>query len=187
MREKKMTKGFGWGFLIVGILFVFAALLAFANPTANLEALAYVFAVLAVVNGVWMILSYAGSVLRVIGGVLNLLLGVFFFVNTFLLVAALPYVFAVWFIANSLFNLLNAGSARVFGNGFYWFSVILGIIGIVLGILLLFQPAVAALTLAFMVGFYLMMIGVECIVYAFARMSLPSDEAFTAALHNHEP
>ncbi|MZM07541.1 hypothetical protein GT958_09365, partial [Bifidobacterium pseudocatenulatum] len=76
-------------------------------------------------------------------------------------------VFAVWFIADSVFALLAADLAKGVSNGYYWFTVIVNILGIILGIMLLFNPISSALTLSFLVGFYFMLFGITHIVYAF--------------------
>ncbi|HAP7645602.1 TPA: hypothetical protein IVV33_002984, partial [Enterococcus faecium] len=49
----------------------------------------------------------------------------------------------------------------------YWFTIIVNILGILLGIFLLFNPISSALTLSFLVGFYFMLFGITHIVYAF--------------------
>ncbi|MEM5199565.1 DUF308 domain-containing protein, partial [Enterococcus faecium] len=41
------------------------------------------------------------------------------------------------------------------------------VLGIILGVMLLFNPLSSALTLSFLVGFYFMMFGISNIVYAF--------------------
>lgn len=160
---------FGWVFLILGILFIAAAVLAFINPGGSLEALAYAFAFLAVANGVWLLASNGGNSWRVVGGVVNILVGVFILFNIFWVVLSMPYIFAIWFIADSLIGLIGIGYARVFGAGYFWLRLILNVLGIVVGVLLLFQPAVAMLTVSFLVGFYLVLAGIECLVFAFSR------------------
>ncbi len=95
------------------------------------------------------------------------LAGNFFLFNIGAGVVALPFVFAVWFIADSVFALLAADLAKGVSNGYYWFTVIVNILGIILGIMLLFNPISSALTLSFLVGFYFMLFGITHIVYAF--------------------
>ncbi|HAP9234537.1 TPA: hypothetical protein IWI47_001253, partial [Enterococcus faecium] len=57
--------------------------------------------------------------------------------------------------------------ARGVSEGYYWFTIIVNILGILLGIFLLFNPISSALTLSFLVGFYFMLFGITHIVYAF--------------------
>ena len=160
-------KGFGWGRFIVGALFIIAALLAFYDPAANLEAFAYAFAVMAIVYGIWLIITPGRSGLRIVAGIIDILIGIFLFFNIVWAMVALPYVCAVWCILDSLFRLLTVGITRVLGTGYYWFSVIVNILGVILGVVLLFEPITAALTFSFLVGFYLMLAGIELVVFAF--------------------
>ncbi|NLW77947.1 MAG: hypothetical protein GXY32_00850 [Ruminococcaceae bacterium] len=173
MNNTTRKTGFGWGYLIIGILFIIVSLISFYNPGGDLTALAFVFAILAVLNGIRLIMGRRGSVLRLVAGILNIIIGVFLILNIYIAAAALPLVFAIWFIVESLFRLLTVGATRAMGTGYFVFSIIINILGIVLGILLLFNPITAALTLSFLVGFYLMLAGIECIVLAFAKPSLP--------------
>ncbi len=109
--------------------------------------------------------GYKGKMPLIIG-IIDILVGVFFLFNIGAGVAALPFVFAVWFIADSVLALFTADLARGVSEG-YWFTIIVNILGILLGIFLLFNPISSALTLSFLVGFYFMLFGITHIVYAF--------------------
>lgn len=167
--ENERKRSFNWGYLLVGILFVAAGILALVNPVGNLEALAVAFAFLAVINGIWLLVNSRGSVWRVIGGVLDILIGVFFFANIYLAMAALPYIFAVWFIVDSLVRLATIGITRLLGTGYFVLSLILNILGVIVGVMLLFSPITSALTLSFWVGFYLLLAGVQALSLSFSR------------------
>lgn len=162
------THKFSWGFFLVGVLFVLCSLLAFYDPAANLEAFAVFFAILAILNGVWLFISPITSGLRIVMGVIDVLIGIFMLFNIGFAMMALPYIFAIWFIADSVFRLINLPYTRALGNGYFWLSLVVNALGVVVGILLLFQPVTAALTFSFLVGFYLMMIGIESIIIAFS-------------------
>lgn len=161
-------KGFGWGYLILGILFVIVAVLSFATPLANLGAIAYAFAFIAILNGIWLIINRSQHTLRLVAGIIDIVIGLFIIFNISVAVIALPYVFAVWFIIDSLFRLFTVGVTRALGTGYFILSVILNILGIFVGIMLLFSPVLSASVLSLLVGFYLLMVGIECIALAFS-------------------
>lgn len=168
--EHSQTKKFGWGFLILGILFIFCALLAFFSPASNLAAIAYFFAILAIIDGIWQISRFSISGWHIVIGIIDILIGVFMLFNISWTMLALPYIFAIWFIADSLFRLTRLGVVRaLYGTGYMVFSLILNILGVVVGILLLFEPVTAALTLSFLIGFYLLLAGIEFVFLAFPR------------------
>lgn len=168
-------KGFEWGHLLLGILFVVSALIAFANPASSLVAVVVVFAITAIVKGI-IELSFRRP-LRLFGGyysksliamgVLDIIFGIVLLFNLNVGLAVLPYFFAIWFIIDSVEELFLAKSYKAFGNGYYWFMLITNILCVVLGIMLLFNPVTSALSLAFLIGFYFMVTGITYIIAAF--------------------
>lgn len=97
-------------------------------------------------------------------GILEIIVGIVFLFNMGLAVSVLAYTFAFWFIIDSVSGLLNVNRTRALGNGAYWFSFIINLLGVVIGISLLFNPITAGLTLSFLVGFYFLLFGIESIV-----------------------
>lgn len=164
-----------WGSLILGILFVIVSLLSFQDPVGNLVSIVIVFAVFAFLKGIFELFvrnrvkeltGYKGKMPLLIG-IIDILIGIFFLFNIGAGVVALPYVFAIWFIMDSVLALFTADLAKGLSEGYYWFTIIVSILGILLGIILLFNPLSSALTLSFLVGFYFMLFGITHIVYAF--------------------
>lgn len=165
-------RGFGWSYLILGIFFIIVAFIAFSHPLANLYAVAMLFGFLAIANGVWLILNRFVSIVRVVVGVLEILIGGVLLYFLDLTAWFVPYMFAAWFIVDSITNLFLLGYYRVLGKGYFWFTLIINVLGIGAGVLMLFSPLVSTLSLAFIVGFYLMLIGIEYIVIAFSNPEL---------------
>ena len=172
MNERKTLD---WGSLILGILFVLVSLISFQDPVGNLVAIVVVFAIFAFLKGIFELFvrnrmkeltGYKGKMPLVIG-IIDILVGIFFLFNIGAGVVALPFVFAIWFIADSILALFTADLAKGYSTGYYWFPVIINILGVVLGCILLFNPISSALTLIFLVGFYFMLFGINHIVYAF--------------------
>lgn len=172
MNERKTVD---WGSLLLGILFVFVSLMSFQDPVGNLVAIVLVFAIFAFLKGIFELFlrnrmkeltGYKGKMSLVIG-IIDILIGIFFLFNIGAGVIALPFVFAIWFIADSVLALFTADLAKGISTGYYWFTVVINILGILLGIMLLFNPISSALTLSFLVGFYFMIFGINHIVYAF--------------------
>ena len=172
---RSRLSNFNWTSLLLGIIAMIAAMAAFRDPAANLLALTVFFGVTALARGIIQI--YAKFALKdtpgvnanvfLLLGIVNILFAIVLLANLWTGMVVLPTLFAVWFIAESLLGLMNAGAARLVGNGYYWFRIVLGILGILVGASLLFNPVSATLTMAFMVGFYFMMISVNCFVEAF--------------------
>lgn len=168
-------RGVDWASLILGILFVIAAFIAFRDPVGDLKALVWVFGVFAIIKGIFEIFIRSrlrrvtdnALIFPLIMGIVDIMLGLFFLMNSFAGMVTLGYLFAFWFIFDSIMGLMTANLSRQISNGYFWFSVIVNVIGILLGIYLLFNPLAALLTLSFLVGFYFLMFGLVRIVYAF--------------------
>lgn len=169
LEHPQEKRSINWGYLLVGILFLAVAVLAFINPVGSLEAIAFVFAFLAIINGIWWLAVNQGSPWRIIGGILDIVVGIFMLANIYYTMLALPYILAIWFIMDSVFRLMNIRATRLLGKGYFYMSLIFNILGIVIGILLLFNPITAVFTISYMVGFYLILAGIELIFLAFQR------------------
>lgn len=168
-------RGFDWASFLLGILFIYVSLVAFKDPVGNLEALVIVFGIFALLKGFFEILfrsklkDYTGISVKMplVLGIFDIIIGLLLLFNIGASMIALPVVFALWFLIDSIVGLFTVGSVKSMGDGYFWFSIIVYILGIIVGFILLFNPVSAALTLSFLVGFYFMMFGITEIVYAF--------------------
>lgn len=68
-----------------------------------------------------------------------MILGIVLMFNLYVGVMALAYVFALWFVIDSIRNLVILNEVRLVSTAYYWFSLILNIIGISL----FFDPIVS--------------------------------------------
>lgn len=168
-------KGVNWSYLIIGILFIVTALISFSNPRGNLVAIVALFSIAAILKGIFELFvrsridEYSGksSTSLIILGILDIIIGIFFLFNMNLGIIALSYIFAFWFLIDSVVELFTAKAWKLVSNAIYWLIVVISIIGIIVGLMLLFNPLGSALTLSFMVGFYFMWFGIEYLISAF--------------------
>lgn len=173
--NETQKRGIDWGSLILGILFVLTALVSFQDPAGNLITIVMVFATFAILKGLFEIfirnrmkeLTGYKAYTPIILGVIDIVIGVYLFFNLTIGVTVLPFIFAIWFILDSVFGLFSLELAKSVSTGYFWFTLIVDILGIILGIMLLMNPLSSALTLSFLVGFYFMLFGITHIVYAF--------------------
>lgn len=172
--QANREKHFSWGDLIVGLLMIVAAFFAFMNPIANAQVFIVVFAIAAIVDGVWTILRRSGSAMRILIGIFDILLGIFMLMNMYLAVTALPYVFAMWFIVESALRMFSLGEIkRQAGTGAFIVAMLVDLMGLAAGIILLVQPWLALFTLAFLVGFYVLINGIALVIAAFTTYEEP--------------
>lgn len=173
--EQGKKHGVDWGTLLLGILFIITSLISFQDPAGNLLAIVIIFGFFAILKGVFEIfvrnrmkylLGYKAYT-PIILGIIDIFIGVYLLFNLNIGIAILPVVFAIWFIFDSIFGLFTLDFAKQVSTGYFWFTLIVDILGIILGFILLFNPLSSALTLSFLVGFYFMMFGITNIIYAF--------------------
>lgn len=160
---------------MLGIIALITAAIAFFNPGASLMAVTAMFGVSALFRGA--ILFASRSALKAAGAstfatvllaIINIVAGVFLLMNLWVGFVVLPTLFAIWFIIDSVLGLMNAGQTRaVWGNGSYWFRVILGLVCVALGVMLLFDPISAALTMSYLIGFYFVFLATICFIEAY--------------------
>lgn len=175
MNWNSTRRMFDWYSFALGILFVIAGLMTFFNPASSLLAIVVMFGIVALVAGIYQV-WFHDDVRRLLGrapiwllisGILDIVIGAFLILHLGIGMRVLPYFFAVWFIFDSLAGLVTASLLRTFDKQYFWISVILDVIGVILGFLLLFKPVVSALTLATLVSLYLLIYGAYHIMRAF--------------------
>lgn len=176
MDHTKDTKShFNWGIFFLGVLFVVASIISLTYPGMTLTVIVSFFAVATIAKGIFemtvrrsLISDFGGSTGWSIAlGIIEILLGIYLLFNLTIGLTVLPYIFAAWFIFDSVANIFISQMIKGYSKGYFYFSLIISIIGIILGIYLLLNPITSALTLSTFVGFYFMMIGSLLIVEAF--------------------
>lgn len=169
-----MEKRFDWLSLLVGILMLLAGGYTLFAPLGVLLSLPLVLGVLAIAKGVqtlWLrhqvneILVQKSSWLLWLG-IIDIVIGLLFIIRMGLALDVIVFIFAVWFIFDAIFEIMTA---RVFkaDKGYYWLLIILSVLGLILGIILLFNPLLASATLVWLIAFYLIFIGIGKIIQAF--------------------
>lgn len=161
-----------WSYFLLGLVFLLVALVSFRNPSSSLVAIVYVFASTALMKGIIeLFFKQRGkqhkSMFRIVLGIFDLLMSLILFFNPIIGMMSLPFLFAIWFIVDSLFEIVEAYRIKNKHTGYYWFSIIVNCIGVVLGMMLFFNPIASAITLAFLVGIYFMISGITFIIAAF--------------------
>ena len=84
---------------------------------------------------------------------------------------AIGLFFPLWFIAHCISRLTHLSVVRfIAGTAFYVFELIVNILGILLGISMLLTPQVTFLSMNLVIGFYLLLLGIDCIIEACSKL-----------------
>ena len=171
--------GYGWFELIIGILLVVLGIATFLHPERTLTIIVIFCGVMAIATGISDIVFYVktaqftgfGPMISLITGVFGIMAGSMLLVypsaGTWTMLLLLP----VWFIAHCISRLthLSIVHSRA-GSFYYYFSMVVNIIGIVLGILMILRPVFAMYSYGVILGFYLVLLGIETILTAVSDM-----------------
>lgn len=175
----RRRSGFGWLELIIGIVLIVLGVLAFAKPGLALTGLTFAYGIAVVVMGVADIVLFLeverytgfGPMLSLISGVLSVMTGLMMVVYPGTGVVVLTVLFPLWFIAHAISRLVHLGHIRfVAGNRIYWFTLIVNVIGLILGFLMAFNPLFTLATIRCFASVYLILLGVDSVVMAVSRM-----------------
>ena len=177
----KRRYNFGWSELVVGLLLILLGVFTFVRPEGMLTGAVMIYGVIAVVLGIEDIMIYSrvsrftgfGPTLSLLSGILSVMCGVMLLGNPNIGKWALTILLPVWFIAHCISGLTHTGLIRLIGNPLYfYFSLILNVMGLVLGFMMLFSPVLSFVTLraiSYMAAIYFLLFGVESVIAAFAR------------------
>lgn len=172
MRNRKML---GWGELIVGIAFIVLGAITFVRPSSALSGIVFVYGLMAVASGIADIVYYVkmerrtgfGPAMSLVTGILSILAGIFLLLNIDAGKWTLVLLFPIWFITHCIARLCRLSEIRLLaGTGYYYFTLIVNIIGLVLGFAMIFNPAVSFFSVSYIIDLYLILMGIDYIVQA---------------------
>ena len=177
----KLKNSIRWNDLIIGLLLIVLGVVTIIHPEGILTSAVVIYGIIAVVIGIEDLLKYVslsrfvgiGPTLSLISGILSVMCGAMIIARPNVGKWALTILFPIWFIAHCVSKLTRANFMRKFSSSFYYFlSMILNIIGIVLGIVMFFSPSLSFMSIkvvCYIAAVYLIFFGVENIVMAFNR------------------
>lgn len=175
----KGRSGFGWLEFIEGILLILLGGYTFVRPDNALTGFIVLYGVVAVIMGIADILLYVrverytgfGPIVSLISGTLSVMSGVMLLVYPNAGKIVMTILFPLWFIAHCISRLASLNNIRLFaGNFTYYFTLVLNIIGLILGTMMLVNPWISWLSIRYIISFYLILLGIDSIVLAISRI-----------------
>ena len=174
----KRHSGFGYLELVLGIVLIVLGILAFVSPDLALTGLVFAYGLAAIVMGIADIVLYIqverysgfGPVLSLISGILSVMSGIMLVVYPGAGVLVLTMLFPIWFIAHCISRLTRLSHIRfVAGDGIYSLTLILNVIGLVLGFLMFLRPLLTLTAIRCLAGCYLLLLGIDSVAMGFSR------------------
>jgi len=170
-----------WWWIVNGIAAVAFGVFAFLLPGITLLALVFLVGAFALVHGataLFLVLRrHERAVMSktwpvVVVGIAGILAGILTFLLPGITAVALLAIFAAWSIVRGVFELIGAIRLRRQIKG-EWLLAAAGILSIVVGVLLVLNPAAGLLAMVWLVGIYSILLG---ILYIAIGVRLPRIE-----------
>ena len=177
----KKYSGFVWMELVVGALLILLGIFTFLRPGSLLTGIVVIYGLIALITGVDDILTYIrlekytgfAPLVSLISGILSVMCGCMLLLYPDAGKWILSLLFPIWFIAHCISRLAHVYIIQLTGQKFYYyFTFIVNIAGLILGILMFFNPVLTFMTMRFMgyvVAVYLILLGIDSIVAALGR------------------
>lgn len=175
----RRRSGYGWLELIAGIVLVLLGIWALIDPGLALWGMVYAYGLAAIIMGIADIVLFIeverytglGPVISLISGIFSVMSGIMLLVYPTAGILVMTLLFPIWFIAHCISRLSHLGYVRmVSGDGRYYFTMIIHIIGLVLGVLMLFSPLLTVTSIHYFASAYLILLGIDSIITALGPM-----------------
>lgn len=168
-----------WGWVLVfGVVTLVAGLLVLVWPGHTLVAIAVLFGIQLVVAGIFRFVAALASddesgttrVLLALLGVLSFIVGLYALRHILITIAALALLLGIFWIVNGAVEAFTALSHQgMQGRG--W-TAAMGGLSVLAGVVVLVYPDISLLTLAVVLGIWLLLFGVMEIMFAFRLRSV---------------
>ncbi len=162
-----------WVVLIRGIAAILFGIAALVWPALTLAVLVLLFGAYALVDGIFAII--AGFIARkeqerwwmmILVGLSGIIVGVLTFLWPGITGLVLLYMIAAWAVVSGIFEIAAAVRLRREIEG-EWLLILAGAATVLFGILLILFPGAGALTVAWLIGIYAIVVGVLLVILAF--------------------
>lgn len=170
---------FGWLELLTGVFMIVLGIFVFAVPNLIMTSMVIFFGIAAIIMGVTDIVLFirveqytgVGPILSLITGIISVMSGVVLLIYPKLGAIMLTVLFPIWFIAHCISRLMQIHHIRfVAGDSMYVFTLVINIIGIILGFMMLLSPLFTLSAIRCFAGCYLILLGIDGILTAVSRL-----------------
>lgn len=171
----KYRSTYGWLNLIIGLLLIVLSVVSFTKPIEFVTSLVVLYGLAALITGIVDIVFYCrmerhlgfGPTVALISGILSVMTGFMLLVYPGAGRWALTLLFPLWFLAHCISRLSHLNFLRLQGGrGYYYFVMIVNILGLILGCLMLLSPRLSLLSMNAVIGAYLLLLGADCVAEA---------------------
>ncbi|PTE69258.1 hypothetical protein BUY46_04130 [Staphylococcus devriesei] len=157
-----------WSSLIMGTLLLIVAVIIFSYPVKNFYTLTWLIGLFILINGIIQLmfrratkaLAGGGTGLIIVIGVIDIIFGLLVMFNVGASSEFFVFMFAAWFIVSSLIGLFTISKQSTLRG----LSIIVNILGLILGVILLFNPMMGMVLVSTMIAITFAILGITYII-----------------------
>ena len=173
MMERR--SGTDWLELAAGILLILLGVFTFISPGSILTGVVMVYGAIAIITGVADIVLYVkvgrhmgvGPTISLVAGVFSVMVGVMLLIYPGTAEWLISLLLPIWFIAHCVSRLAHLNmAAAMMKRGYRIVAIVMNVIGLLLGVAMLFDPILSLVSLGYLVGACLILLGAESIARA---------------------
>lgn len=168
-----------WLSLILGIVYIGIAVCLLFAPVSSYIALSIIFSISMLMSGIIEIIFAISNRKNlsswgwyVAGGVIDLILGIYLVTYPLVSMEVIPYIVAFWMMFRGFSATGYSIDLKRYGTKEWGWYMAFGILAIICSVIILFQPAVGALYLIYMISFTFLVIGLFRIMLSFELKGL---------------
>jgi uncharacterized membrane protein HdeD (DUF308 family) len=163
-----------WVVALRGVAAILFGIAALVWPGMTLAALVMLFGAYAMVDGFFALFAAVGSggndrLWHVLAGIIGIGLGILTFVYPGITGLALIYLIGIWAILTGVLEIIAGFELPISRD---WLLALGGLLSVVFGAYVLFNPGSGALAIVWLIGFYAVLFGVVLCVLAFRLRGL---------------
>ena len=160
--------------ILEGVLLVMLGVATMLRTEQVLDSLTLIFGILAVITGLADVMFYIRlerhtgfrPAVSLVSSILSIMLGCALIAHPNVGTGIMLIIFPIFIIAHCIARLTHLNIVRyVAGEVSFWLTLISNTVGLILGVILLFDPALSA-ALGVILGVDLILLGIEAVVFA---------------------
>ena len=171
-----------WLLLILGILLVVGGIWVIATPAASYLALAVLFIVILLVNGIFQIIfsisnqkQLTGWGWHLAGGILEFLMGVYLWAHPVVAIPFLTMGVGFWLLFRGISIIAHSTDLKSNGVKGWGWLLALGILMTILSFEMIIDPVYGALYVVYFTGFSMIFMGIAYIIFSLKLKDIKSE------------
>jgi uncharacterized membrane protein HdeD (DUF308 family) len=159
-----MLRKLRWTAVLVAAACVICGLVLIFSPGTTAKAVVRVFGWLALISGVVHVITYFAdgkNQRELTRGLVNIVAALILLMLTAKIIALLSIALGVFALVVSAFAIQSSLDARKLGHPYWWVLFVAALVGVILGLVMIFAPLATVSAIVVLAGFALLAYGIE--------------------------